>query len=282
MFIETLKEVDLHARLALIAGIMLLRYALFAGIAYWICYVWKRKAWEPKKIQLKYPTAYAVRQEILYSISTIGIFVGIGFLMRLAQEHAVTKVYTDIGRYGWGYLAVSVLLAILIHDTYFYWTHRFMHLTWVFPHVHRVHHRSHNPTPWAAFSFHPSEALIEASVFPVIAFLLPIHPLALFIVATWMITMNVLGHLGYELYPAGMLQHSVAKWLNTSTHHNMHHQHVGGNYGLYFNFWDKLVGTNFENYEKKFAENATGIRRRKRNEGNPSTETERKTQSVHA
>ena len=55
----------------------------------------------------------------------------------------------------------------LMHRRAFYWMHRFMHLPGIFKAVHKVHHLSHNPSPWAAFSFHPLEAIIEAGILPV-------------------------------------------------------------------------------------------------------------------
>jgi sterol desaturase/sphingolipid hydroxylase (fatty acid hydroxylase superfamily) len=67
-----------------------------------------------------------------------------------------------------------------------------------------------------------------------------------------MISMNVMGHLGYELFPKWFLQNKISRWLNTSTHHNMHHHYGKGNYGLYFNIWDRLLGTNHPQYEKQF------------------------------
>ncbi|PKA16131.1 sterol desaturase family protein, partial [Leptospira haakeii] len=51
--------------------------------------------------------------------------------------------------------------------------------------------------------------------------------------------------------------HPVLKWINTSTHHNLHHQKFHGNYSLYFNFWDKVMGTNFKDYSEVF-ENSVG------------------------
>ena len=53
---------------------------------------------------------------------------------------------------------------ILLHDTYFYWAHRAMHHPKIYRHVHLVHHLSQNPSPWAAFAFHPFEAVIEAGI----------------------------------------------------------------------------------------------------------------------
>ena len=63
-----------------------------------------------------------------------------------------------------------------------------------------------------------------------------------------------MGHLGYEIFPRRMLQHPVFKWANTSTNHNMHHKYVKCNYGLYFNIWDRLMGTNHSKYEETFDE----------------------------
>jgi sterol desaturase/sphingolipid hydroxylase (fatty acid hydroxylase superfamily) len=34
----------------------------------------------------------------------------------------------------------------------------------------------------------------------------------------------------------------------------MHHETLRGNYGLYFNVWDRLMGTNHANYESRFVE----------------------------
>jgi sterol desaturase/sphingolipid hydroxylase (fatty acid hydroxylase superfamily) len=34
----------------------------------------------------------------------------------------------------------------------------------------------------------------------------------------------------------------------------MHHAKFDGNYSLYFNFWDRIMGTNFPDYEKHYGE----------------------------
>jgi sterol desaturase/sphingolipid hydroxylase (fatty acid hydroxylase superfamily) len=34
----------------------------------------------------------------------------------------------------------------------------------------------------------------------------------------------------------------------------MHHESMRGNYGLYFNVWDRLMGTNHDSYEARFRE----------------------------
>jgi Delta7-sterol 5-desaturase len=67
------------------------------------------------------------------------------------------------------------------------------------------------------------EAVIEAMVLPVIAVLLPIHPLALFYFTISAFVINVYGHLGYEIIPLFLRKTIVFEIVNTSVHHNLHH-----------------------------------------------------------
>jgi Delta7-sterol 5-desaturase len=46
----------------------------------------------------------------------------------------------------------------------------------------------------------------------------------------------------------------LRRLLNTPTNHVMHHETLCGNFGLYFNLWDRLMGTNHEDYEQRFRE----------------------------
>ena len=126
-----------------------------------------------------------------------------------------------------------------------------MHWKPVYRYVHKVHHQSTNPTPWAAFSFHPFEAIIEALVIPITFLVMPIHPIVIIGFATFSNVINVLGHLGYEYFPKGFTQGKFW-WVNTPTHHNMHHERFNYNYGFYFNFWDRIMGTNHKRYEEMF------------------------------
>jgi len=54
-----------------------------------------------------------------------------------------------------------------------------MHHKKLFRWFHLVHHQSTNPSPWAAYAFHPLEAVVEAGIIAV--FFLP----SLFIKHTW-------------------------------------------------------------------------------------------------
>jgi len=49
----------------------------------------------------------------------------------------------------------------------------------------------------------------------------------------------------------------------------MHHEFQRGNYGLYFNFWDRLMKTNHEHYEERFREVTARRADSKRRKGEP-------------
>jgi len=61
-------------------------------------------------------------------------------------------------------------------------------------------------------------------------------------------------HLGYELYPTGFSKSRSGRWINTSVNHNFHHQFFKGNYGLYFLWWDRWMGTLRPDYDQRFDE----------------------------
>jgi len=163
-----------------------------------------------------------------------------------------SQLYPNISDYGWGYYVFSIIVMMFIHDTYFYWLHRLMHHPFLYRQVHLVHHKSTNPSPWASYSFHPIEAILEAAIAVIIAFVIPCHFTAIISFFFFQIVYNVYGHLGYELFPQNSYKHPILKWFNTSVSHNQHHQYFTGNYGLYFTFWDRMMGTMREDYEERF------------------------------
>ncbi|HWI93298.1 MAG TPA: sterol desaturase family protein [Flavisolibacter sp.] len=85
------------------------------------------------------------------------------------------KVYTDPNEYGWWWLPLSLVISVLIHETYYYWLHRWMHHPKVFRIVHNIHHESNITSPWTAFSFHPFEALLQAGFLPLLFLVMPMH-----------------------------------------------------------------------------------------------------------
>lgn len=234
-----------------------LRYGLLAGIAWLLAYVLFYRRWRHRKVVQKLPAASEIRREMLYSALSVVIFAAVGALTILAARQGWTQMYRRMDAYPIVWFWGSILCAILIHDTWFYWTHRMMHHRKLFRVFHRVHHLSHNPSPWAAYAFNPAEAVVQAAIFPLVLIVMPMHPGAFAIFMVWQITFNIVGHTGFEIYPRWMMDSWLGKIMNTPTNHAMHHEKLRGNYGLYFNIWDRVMKTNHAEYEKRFREVTT-------------------------
>lgn len=232
---------------------MLLGYYLVpAGSVYLLFYVLKRDQWRAMKIQDRYPDGKNIRREIKWSVISVLIVSMITTGLILLIQAGKTKMYFDVSERGWFYLIGSAVVFILAYDTYFYWLHRFMHLKKVFPLVHRLHHTSHTPSPWAILAFHPLEAILEFMIYPMVIFLIPLHPYAVGFFVFHNIVLNTLGHAGYEVVPRSFFRNPILGIGLTVTHHDMHHSKVRCNYGIYFNIWDRIMGTNHPDYESTY------------------------------
>lgn len=199
--------------------------------------------------RLRHPGLYAgldpqIAREIRWSLASAAIYgVPAGVLAWGWREYGWTRVYTDLHASDLWYVPVSIALYLFLHDTWFYWTHRWMHRPRPFRLAHAVHHASRPPTAWAAMAFHPIEALTGAVVIPVLVLLIPIHVAALGVVLTIMTVMGVTNHMGWEIFPRFVWNGLFGGWLITASHHQRHHERYRCNYGLYFRFWDRLCGT---------------------------------------
>jgi lathosterol oxidase len=238
---------------------LFMRYALIAGSTYFIFYSWKKENFYCSKIQWRYPENKQLVREIIYSAISLAI-LGLSYSFVIwADMHGYSLSYKNVADYGWVYYFLSMVIMIFVHDTYFYWAHRLLHWRPLFRSVHKIHHLSVNPSPFTAFAFHPVEGIIEALAVPIIAFTIPHHLTAILAIGTYSILLNVMGHLGFELFPKYFVKHWLFKWHNSATNHNMHHTHINCNYGLYFNIWDRLLKTNHPGYEARF-EKVTTLR----------------------
>lgn len=229
-------------------------YVVLAGFAWLALHVVFARWLAHRRISDKPPPLGQMSREFLYSLSSLGVYGLVGGFMVFAYFSGWTHIYVRFDQYGWTWFFVSIGVIVLIHDTYFYWTHRLMHHPRLFRQFHRTHHLSTNPSPWAAYAFSPWEALVQAGIAPLVLFTLPTHPLAFSIFMLWQIAFNVLGHCGYELFPRWFVRSWLGRVLNTATHHAQHHETNRANFSLYFNHWDRLMGTNHARYAERFEE----------------------------
>lgn len=185
---------------------------------------------------------------------------------RLAASGA-SKLYTGnlLATPGAALYALSTIAALdVLHDAWFYWTHRALHARPVYRAIHASHHASTSPTPFTGYSFHVVEAAIVFANEILVCFLFPIHAGLHRAYHLFTTVIHCGGHAGYEMSPfvpsvAGAAVAALEKvaprtgararsFLNTVQHHDIHHRFPSSHFSLYFTFWDALCGTEHPGY----------------------------------
>ncbi len=192
------------------------------------------------------------KREVFYSFISCLIFSAATCLLYWMHDSGETQLYTTIDPYKIIYYPFSLILVLIAQDFYFYWTHRLLHLPFLMRRVHATHHLSHQPSTYTAFSFHPVEAVIQAAILPILPCIIPMHTSVIFIFAVYNLIVNMIGHSGYEFFPVWFKKSWFGRISNTPVYHDYHHQRANGNFGLYFNVWDKWMNTYKPISEKNF------------------------------
>jgi sterol desaturase/sphingolipid hydroxylase (fatty acid hydroxylase superfamily) len=227
------------------------RYLIAAALVAGLVWVLRQTRFASRKIQKREATRADFLREFASSVRTVMVYVAVAIPVVWAFRNGYLGAHhgavSPLGFAGY-------LLAIIVaHDTYFYWTHRAMHTRLLYKHFHRFHHRTITPTAWTAYAFAVPEAALMALFMPLYASLVITPGPVLFTFLAIMILRNAMGHAGLELHPAGWASHPLLKWISTTTHHDMHHgTSYNHNYGFYFTWWDKLMGTEHPDYVKTF------------------------------
>lgn len=223
--------------------ILLIRYFITAGFFYAFYLKVKNNKTDKQLLSTRPLKKEQVKKEIYWSIVSSAIFAFFGAVTYWLYLHDYTAIYLDASKFDYWYLPLSLLIVLLLHETYYYWLHRAMHIPKIYKVVHKVHHESLSTTPWTAFSFHPWESILEALIVPAILIFVPMNIYVLLFYLILMTFSSMINHLDIEIYPASFRNSKFGKLWIDATHHHYHHKEFTTNYGLYFTFWDKWMGT---------------------------------------
>lgn len=190
-----------------------------------------------------------IRHDVVLSIWSSAIFAICASIMTTAYTLGYTQLYLEPTKYGLGYIVFSLCLVIFLQDTYFYFTHRLAHHPKCFHWLHKGHHHSKNPTPLTAFSFDPGEAFLQALYVMAAVCLIPMHISVLCAVVLVMSLGALIHHFSLRMFADSALGRWLGSWMVGPMHHWFHHRKYTMHYGLYFTFWDKLLGTHKDGYE---------------------------------
>lgn len=157
-----------------------------------------------------------------------------------------TAFKSSLEEASWGpfplcFYLIKLLATALVADAWTFWKHYALHNPTLYV-FHKSHHVFHDPSTFAGFAIHPFEAVwtfcpILMMCIPQLALYGPLHaPFLGFFGA-----LNLYLHCGYSI-PA--LEWLLPKLLiNTSVHHNKHHQLSVTHFGEMLTLWDLMLGT---------------------------------------
>lgn len=232
------------------------RYVLFSLGFWWLFRLSKNGQFASRAVQTRPRKPGQDWREIGWSVVTSLIFTAIALGVMVAYQRGYTKIYLNLTDKSLWWYPVSIGLVLFIHETYYYWLHRWMHRPGVYRWVHKTHHDSITTSPWTAFSFHPFESTLQAVVIPALTFVIPLHASAVGLLLLIMTLSSAINHLNTEIYPRDFDRHWLGRWLIGATHHSLHHAQFRFNYGLYFTFWDQWMRTESPDYHRLFREKA--------------------------
>jgi Delta7-sterol 5-desaturase len=225
------------------AAINLAYYAVATGSTVLFLRLFWKTGLEDCKIQKRQASGADVRREIRASLNAVMIFSLVAVVVYFGQEAKMLTLYKDVNLIDIPYLVATIAAMIVGHDAYFYWSHRLIHHRRLFNLCHRTHHKSVTPTAFAAWAFDPLEAALNGLFVPLWLLAVPMHQVGLYIFLGIAVMRTAIGHSGVELLPPRLAEERWLSWIVTNTHHDAHHTNMNYNFGLYFTWWDRLMGT---------------------------------------
>jgi len=184
-----------------------------------------------------------IKNDIKLSVLSCALFAFGAACFMVCYRQGYTQVYTQWTVPDLGYISLSYITVLILQDTYFYFAHRLSHQRFFYKWSHQGHHRSRPPTPWTFFALEPLEAFGQAAFLFCITLVLPLHIGVLIAILLTMSTWGMGNHLGFQIVPDSFISRHLGQWFIGSAHHLVHHRKITCHYGLYFTFWDQVLGT---------------------------------------
>jgi len=152
-------------------------------------------------------------------------------------------------------VAIQIVLFMLVEDTAFYWSHRMLHHPAIYKYIHKRHHEFKATIGIASEYAHPLEGIFS-NVLPfmtgplLVGYFWDLHVVTFWFWLFIRVVETTEGHCGYA-FPFSPF--SCLPFQGGPERHYFHHSNNAGSYGSFFNYWDKIMGTDvpFVEYQKK-------------------------------
>ena len=194
--------------------------------------------WETNKIE--YTKQY--RETVINTI--LGTIFFVPFVTYLSAYFGIAQYVADIELYPSSFgIFKQVIFITIVYETWYYWTHRLLHTSWLYKHFHKKHHEYQVSVSIATIYNHPFDFVFTNIIPTYIAFWLlgEVHIITTYFWYTFITISGVLLHIGYDLpwYPWGAFPFGI-----NIGYHDFHHSVNIGNFGVFSSVWDTICGTN--------------------------------------
>jgi lathosterol oxidase len=206
-------------------------YFALSGLSYLVVYVLGRRRFHPSYVADGVQNRRAMRLSIVGVLGNVTLAMPVQAL--IASGHS--QIYWTVSAAGVPWMVASVVLYVAFVDTAIYWTHRTMHTDFLYRHVHRYHHEWQVPNSWTSMAFHPLDSFALALPVHLFAFLVPLNGYVYLVMQGVMSLWSVGSHDRVALVRF--------RWFNYVDNHTLHHWLYRCNYGQFFTFWDRVMGT---------------------------------------
>lgn len=201
------------------------------------------------------PKAIKVKGKHLDKFESIDLtFIFINKLFTIMFVYHVIQVTWSTPSVKWAASELSVantigsfVAFVAFYDYFYMWFHYFLHVRWLYPWIHKHHHRQKAPSRGNldAINVHPFEYITGEYLHLLTIYLIPCHISAVVVFILLGGILASLNHTRFDIeLPLGLYDVKA---------HDVHHRIPESNYGQYTMYWDKLHGfyRSYEGKEKK-------------------------------
>jgi len=119
--------------------IVAVRYLAVSGLFAWLTRRRFPRLYEGRGAQMRREIGWSLTSAFIYAVPA-------GVLAWGWQGRGWTRIYSNLGDYPLWWFPLSILLYLLLHDSWIYWTHLLMHRPNVSKTMHALHYAIPKPT----------------------------------------------------------------------------------------------------------------------------------------
>ncbi len=185
-----------------------------------------------------------VKGKHLDELSTQDItYISINKLLTVMFVYHMQCAVLNLSTIEWSLDKITILNTLfslagyyIFYDFFYTLFHRFLHLRWLYPYIHKHHHRQKAPSRGNldAINVHPFEFLIGEYLHLLVIYMIPAHIIT---AGFFILAGGVFASLNHTRYDV------TIPFVYSVKVHDVHHRLPESNYGQYTMLWDQLFGS---------------------------------------